>query len=159
MERDRPADLRVGKALQFMQLVLELSHALQSLSKRMEASIGVTAAQRLAIRLIGRSPGCSPSDLADAMRIHRSTLTGILRRLEDAGAIAREPDAHDGRRAHLMLLARGREVDAAQRPTVEAAVRRALGRASARELDAARRVLELLAAEIEREAAGLDSER
>ncbi len=149
-------EIRVGKTLEFMQILFELTHALQSLSKRMEASIGVTAAQRLAVRLIRAAPGLAAGELATAMRIHPSTLTGILRRLEAAKAVARSVDANDARRARLSLTERGRAIDKQQRPTVEAAVRRALGRAREADIEACRRVLEILAEEIEREARATD---
>lgn len=141
----------MGRTLQFMQLLLEIAHGLQSLSKRMESVVGVTAAQRLAIRLVGRAPGSTAGDVATAMRIHPSTLTGILRRLEESGAITRAADASDGRRAHLTLTAKGRAINEDQRPTVEAAVRRALMRASPDEVEHARKMLTLLVEELERE--------
>ena len=140
-----------AKTLAFMQRLLELSHALQSLSKRMEATIGVTAAQRFAIRWIGRTPEVTAGELADAMRLHPSTLTGILRRLEEQGAISRRADREDGRRARLTLTARGKALDAEQRPTVEAAVRRALGKCSPADAAATRRVLATVVAELARE--------
>jgi DNA-binding MarR family transcriptional regulator len=142
---------KLGKTLQFMQLLWELGHALQSLSKSMESALGISGPQRLALRLVGRAPGISPGELASAMRLHKSTVTGILRRLEDHGALRREGNAEDGRRAHLRLTRLGTELDAERSPTVEAAVRRALLRVSQEDADAARRVLEALVEEIERE--------
>ena len=134
-----------------MQTLMELTHALQSLSKRMEVTIGVTSAQRVAIRWIGRSPGISAGSLAEAMRLHPSTLTGILRRLEDQGMIVRKSDREDARRAQLSLTSAGNAIDAEQRPTVEAAVRRALMRVSAADVAAARRLLKAMVEELERE--------
>jgi DNA-binding MarR family transcriptional regulator len=135
-----------------MQLLWELGHSLQSLSKTMEGSLGISGPQRLALRLIGRAPGISPGELADAMRLHRSTLTGILHRLEAQGAVHRESDEDDARRAHLSLTSMGSEVDAERSPTVEAAVRRAMMRVDPEDAEAARRVIQTLVEELEREA-------
>lgn len=155
-EERGPSEIRVGRTLQFMQLLLELAHALQTLSKRMDVVIGVTAAQRLAIRLVGRAPGVTAGEVAAAMRIHPSTFTGILRRLLESGALARTADADDARRARLTLTAHGRALNDDQRPTVEAAVRRALLRASATEVEHARKLLTYLVEELERETEGAE---
>lgn len=145
-------EARFGKTLQFMQQLWELTHALQSLSKRMETAIGVTGPQRLALRIIGRQPGISAGELSNALRIHPSTLTGILRRLEERKTIRREADPEDARRARLHLAPNGKGVDRERSPTVEAAVRRAMMHCSASDLAAAKRVLRRMIDELEREA-------
>lgn len=143
---------RFGKTLQFMQQLWELTHALQSLSKRMEVAIGVTGPQRLAVRIVGRQPGISAGELSTALRIHPSTLTGILRRLEERRAIRRQADPDDARRARLYLAATGEDLDEERSPTVEAAVRRAMLHCSAADLAATKRVLRTVIEELEREA-------
>lgn len=143
---------KLGKTLQFMQLLWELTHSLQSLSKHMEATIGVTGPQRLALRIIGRRPGISAGELASALRIHPSTLTGVLRRLEERRAVRREADPYDARRARLFLANAGKDLDRERSPTVEAAVRRALTKADPRDLEGARRLVRAVIDELEREA-------
>jgi DNA-binding MarR family transcriptional regulator len=149
---DVHSEPRFGKTLQFMQQLWELTHALQSLSKRMETTLGVTGPQRLALRIVGRQPGISAGDLSNALRIHPSTLTGILKRLEERRAIRREPDPADARRARLHLAAAGRDMDRERSPTVEAAVRRAIMHSSPNDLAATKRVLLAVIEELEREA-------
>lgn len=134
-----------------MQQLWELTHALQSLSKRMEAALGLSGPQRLALRIIGRQPGISAGELSSALRIHPSTLTGVLRRLEERQVILREPDPEDARRARLHLAATGKNIDQERSPTVEAAVRRAMLRCSSSDLEATKRVLRAVIDEIERE--------
>jgi len=118
-----------GETLQFMQRLWELVHALDVRSKRMAQEIGVTGPQRLVIRLIGQRPRQTASEIASTLGKHPSTLTGVLARLETRGLIVREADAEDRRRARFTLTAAGKKVDRERRGTVEAAVRRALGRA------------------------------
>jgi MarR family transcriptional regulator, organic hydroperoxide resistance regulator len=142
---------RLGRVLEFMRLLWAVDHALQSTSKWMEVRLGITGPQRLVIRMIGCFPGVSAGALADLLHIHPSTLTGVLRRLTDRGAIRRTPDPRDSRRALFRLTARGRRVDRLRSGTVEAAVTRALGRSSHRNLAAVRAVLGRVAFELERE--------
>ena len=64
--------------------------------------------------------------------------------------ITREADAEDRRRARFALTAAGKKIDKLQKGTVEAAVRRALGRATEPKVDGMREVLALLVEELER---------
>ncbi|WP_437300874.1 MarR family winged helix-turn-helix transcriptional regulator [Sorangium sp. So ce426] len=136
---------RLGEVLDFMKLLWAVDHGLQSTSKRMEAKMGVTGPQRLVIRIVGRYPGISAGQLAEIMQLHPSTLTGVLKRLQERGIIERRVDPKDGRRALLGLTARGRELDSLRTGTVEAAVRQALKSMPRRKLDAAQDVLAAVA--------------
>jgi DNA-binding MarR family transcriptional regulator len=142
-DRKAPSDRseRLGEVLDFMRLLWAVDHALQSMSKRMEGSLGVTGPQRLVIRIVGRFPQISAGELASVLHIHPSTLTGILKRLESRGIIDRKPDPSDARRALFGLTAKGRDIDALRVGTVEAVVRRTLGRLPSRKVTAARDVL------------------
>ncbi|WP_438011434.1 MarR family transcriptional regulator [Sorangium sp. So ce321] len=136
---------RLGEVLDFMKLLWAVDHGLQSTSKRMEAKMGVTGPQRLVIRIVGRYPGISAGQLAEIMQLHPSTLTGVLKRLQERGIIERRVDPNDGRRALLGLTARGRELDSLRTGTVEAAVRQALKAVPRRKLEAAQDVLAAVA--------------
>lgn len=116
----------LGKVLDFMRLIWALDHGLQSLSKRMQRNLGLTGPQRVALRVLGRRPGISAGDLASTLRIHPSTLTGILSRLQKRGLVKRTRDPQDGRRARLSLTSQGRALDVPSAGTVEAAVKRVL---------------------------------
>jgi MarR family transcriptional regulator, organic hydroperoxide resistance regulator len=143
-----PHDL--GQVLEFMQALWAVDHELQSSSKRMEASAGITGPQRLVVRIVGRFPGIAAGRVSEILHLHPSTLTGVLKRLEAHGLLERRSDPADARRALLVLTAKGRAVDAVRGGTVEAGVRRALGKLPARSVAAAREVLEVLAAELAR---------
>jgi len=132
---------RLGEVLDFMRLLWAVDHALQSTSKRMEASLGVTGPQRLVIRIVGRFPGISAGELAGILHIHPSTLTGILKRLEARGIIDRKPDQNDARRALFSLTNKGRELDGLRNGTVETTVKKSLSKLPPRKVAAARDVL------------------
>jgi DNA-binding MarR family transcriptional regulator len=140
----------LGQAFEFMRALWAVDHQLQSASKRLEASAGVTGPQRLVIRLVGRYPGSPAGQVSDLLHLHPSTLTGILKRLERGGLVARRPDPGDGRRALLFLTPRGQSIDAVRGGTVEAGVRRVLTRLPPRAVSAAREVLEALSEELAR---------
>jgi MarR family transcriptional regulator, organic hydroperoxide resistance regulator len=137
--------------LAFMQLLWAVDHGLRSLSKRMQQTLGITGPQRLCLRLLGRSPGAAPSELAAWLHIDRGTLTGILDRLVQHGLVRRKPDPADGRRVQLELTAAGRRYDRESSGTVEAAVRRSLAALPPARVTAARDVLEAISRELARE--------
>lgn len=133
-----------------MQQLWELTHALQVASKRMARTVGVTGPQRLVLRVVGQVPGISARDLASTLGLHPSTLTGVLDRLERQRFLVRTIDPADRRRARFDLTAKGRTVDASRKGTVEAAVKRALSRATASSIAGTRKMLALLVAELGR---------
>jgi MarR family transcriptional regulator, organic hydroperoxide resistance regulator len=134
--------------LEFLRLIWGVSHGLQSTSKRMEASLGITGPQRLVVRVVGRYPGVLAGEIAEILHLHPSTLTGVLRRLEDRGIICRAQGKRDRRKAIFRLTAAGRAVDRRHAGTVEAAVRRVLARLEPRTLEMAAHVLRELEAEL-----------
>jgi MarR family transcriptional regulator, organic hydroperoxide resistance regulator len=107
----------------------------------MEAELGITGPQRLVLRVVGQFPELSAGELAQIVRLHPSTITGILQRLVAAGLLERKHDPGDRRRARLRLKARAVAYTRSSPGTVEKAVTDALKRAGASDVRAARRVL------------------
>ncbi len=134
-----------------MQRVWALTHALDVRSKNMAKTLGVTGPQRLVIRIIGQMANASARDISNTLGMHPSTLTGILARLESQKMIARTIDSEDRRIARLQLTRSGEAIDRERKGTVEAAVRRAMGRADSTVIANAMMMLELLTAELERD--------
>jgi DNA-binding MarR family transcriptional regulator len=127
--------------LDFLRLLWSIEHGLQRMSKRMEAELGITGPQRLVLRVVGQFPGLSAGALAHIVRLHPSTITGILQRLVARGLLERERDPSDSRRARLRLKARAFAYTRSSAGTVEKAVTQALKRVGASDVRAARRVL------------------
>jgi MarR family transcriptional regulator, organic hydroperoxide resistance regulator len=146
---DAVAGRRLGPVLEFMRALWAIDHQLQSASKRMESSLGVTGPQRMVLRIVGQHPGITAGEVAEILHLHPSTLTGILKRLGARRLVERRPDPADARRALLFLTTRGRGIDEVRAGTVEGAVRRALGRLSPRAVRDTREALEGIAAEID----------
>jgi DNA-binding MarR family transcriptional regulator len=134
-----------------MRALWALDHALHRRSKRMAALLGVTGPQRLVIRLAGEHPSSTAGELAQALHLHPSTLTGVLARLERAGLLRRTTDAGDRRQSRFVLTAAGRALDARTAGTVEAAIERALDQATMGDVDAATRLLATITGMLERQ--------
>ena len=134
-----------------MQLLWAIAHGLESISKRLQRSRGITGPQRLVLRLVGHFGTASPGDLALVLHVHPSSITGVLRRLERTRLIRRTRDPGDGRRSILVLTPRGRHLVKDSKGTVEAAVQTTLTRFPQKRIDAVRDVLTALASELESE--------
>jgi MarR family transcriptional regulator, organic hydroperoxide resistance regulator len=145
----RGAKHRLDPVLDFLRLLWSIEHGLQRMSKRMESELGITGPQRLVLRVVGRFPGLSAGELADIVRLHPSTITGILQRLVQRGLLERERDPADSRRARLRLKPRALAYTRISPGTVEKSVRQALSRVGASNVRAARRVLAEVARKLE----------
>lgn len=139
---------QLGEVLEFMRLLWAVDHGLQSTSKRMESSLGITGPQRLVLRLVGRFPGITAGNLAHILHVHPSTLTGVLKRLEKRGLLERKSDPLDGRKALFALTDSGRALDIPSTGTVEASVQRVLSRMSRTRILHTQDVLTALAEEL-----------
>ena len=64
----------LDEVLDFLGLIWNVDHALQSLSKRMSSQSGITGPQRLVLRLIGAFPGSAAGQLAEKLHLHPSCL-------------------------------------------------------------------------------------
>jgi DNA-binding MarR family transcriptional regulator len=131
-----------------MRLLWAVDHGLQSTSKRMEATLGMTGPQRLVLRLVGRFPGITAGALANILHVHPSTLTGVLKRLEKRGLLERRSDPLDGRKALFALTEAGRALDIPSTGTVETCVQRLLSRMSRARILHTQEVLTALAQEL-----------
>jgi DNA-binding MarR family transcriptional regulator len=139
----------LGEVLEFMRLLWQIDHGLERRSKRMVAELGVTAPQRLVIRILGRFPGLPAGHLARFLHVHPSTLTGVLKRLERQRLIRKRLDPRDGRRILLSLTEEGRSLDVAEEGTVESAVQTVLAILPPERIEAAREVLGAIARSLE----------
>lgn len=127
--------------LDFMRLLWSVEHGLQRMSKRMESELGITGPQRLVLRVVGQFPGLSAGELAHIVRLHPSTITGILQRLVGRGFLERTRDPGDSRRIRLRLKRSAVSHTKSSSGTVEDVVTRALDHVGASNVRAARRVL------------------
>ncbi len=141
----RTENFQLDPVLDFMRLLWSVEHGLQRMSKKMESDLGITGPQRLVLRVVGRFPDMSAGELAHIVRLHPSTITGILQRLVGRGLIERKRDPGDCRRARLRLKASAVPYTRTSPGTVERVVTMALDKAGAANVRAARKVLTAVA--------------
>ena len=147
-QQEKTRGPELGEVLEFMRLLWAVDHGLQSTSKRMESTMGITGPQRLVLRLVGRFPGITAGNLAQILHVHPSTLTGVLKRLEKRGLLERKSDPLDGRKALFALTDSGRELDVPSTGTVESAVQRVLAKLNRARILHTQDVLTALATEL-----------
>jgi DNA-binding MarR family transcriptional regulator len=139
--RSGKPELDLDPVLGFMRILWGVEHALQSASKRMEATHRITGPQRMVLRVVEQYPNLSAGDLAHALRLHPSTVTGILQRLVQRGLLTREIDPEDTRRVKLRVTPASRPFIHHAKGTIEAAIARALSGAASRDIAKTERVL------------------
>ena len=127
--------------LEVLQVLWALAHALEARSKRMQRDLGVTGPQRLLLRVIGESPGCTPGAAARQLSLNPGTVSRLVSGLERLGLARRQVDRTDGRKQRLTLTRRGEALNSHHRGTVEGAVREALAEAPPDEARRARRFI------------------
>lgn len=143
---------RLDDVLECMQLLWAIEHRLRRASKLMHRRTGLTGPQRLVLRIVQDHPGIAPSELVELVHLHKSTLTGILRRLEHQHLLVRTADADDRRRAHIYLdVEPSRDPFERSSAVLESAVATALSSASTTEREITRRVLGAIAGALGRE--------
>jgi DNA-binding MarR family transcriptional regulator len=135
-------------ALDFLQHLWQLNHALERRSLHMERTVGVTAQQRLFIRCIGKYPGMTASQLAGVLHLDRGTVSVGLGRLTKKGLVTGRREAGDKRRVALTLTAKGKSLALADPRTVEHAVERLLAKVGRAEAERAKSVLRQLAQDL-----------
>lgn len=144
MSEKKSNRLPLTPALEFLEGVWRLNHALERTSMRMEATLGVTAQQRLIIRCVGKYPGMTSGQLATLLHLDPGTISTSIGRLERKGLLQRRQDSRDKRRVTLGLTADGRALDEPTPGTIEHAVERLLESADVKETAATRRMLDKL---------------
>jgi len=132
-----------------MRLLWRIEHGLQSTSKRMESTLGVTGPQRLVLKIVDSHPDLTARDLSRIVRLHPSTLTGILARLEVKGLIGRVRDLDDSRRIRLRVRPAARKFTRRSGGTIESAIQGALRRLPPAKVRASREVLAAVAEALE----------
>lgn len=142
---EKQKEFPLEPALDFLQHLWQLNHALERTSLQMERTLGVTAQQRLFVRCIGKYPGMTASQLAAVLHLDRGTVSVSLRRLTTKGLVAGRRDPKDNRRVALGLTSKGKALDRPHPGTVEFAVERLLEKAGRSKVEGAKDVLQRLA--------------
>ena len=103
-----------------------LFKAIHEYSKAVLKRSGVSGPQLWALNVLQDGPALSLSELSERLFAHPSTVSGIVDRLVERGAVRREADPEDGRGIRLSLTPLGKRVVRSSPPPVQAGLRRAL---------------------------------
>ena len=88
------------------------SLAMTKLYKPLLDELGLTYPQYLVMLVLWERDGLMVSELGERLFLDSGTLTPLLKRLENAGLIARIRAVEDERRVHITLTAAGRKLKA-----------------------------------------------
>ena len=91
-----------------MDALRRLVRALRTSNREVERTVGVSVSQLFVLRAVEASPGLSMADLVERTLTHQSTVSEVVGRLMEAGLVARQVAADDGRRSELELTTKGR---------------------------------------------------
>ncbi|SEQ35635.1 MarR family winged helix-turn-helix transcriptional regulator [Thalassovita taeanensis] len=92
--------------------VYAASHAFNKLYKPLLEPLGLTYPQYLVMVALWGRDGQSVSEIGAALELESSTLTPLIKRMEQAGLVQRQRDAEDERRVRVSLTDRGRALEA-----------------------------------------------
>lgn len=82
-------------------------NAVKSHFRSVETRAGISGAQLWALGVISGRPGIGVNDLAQAMDVHQSTASNLVRSLVDAGMVRSERESADRRVVQLTLTLKG----------------------------------------------------
>lgn len=148
MPPDATTAFPLEPALDFLQHLWALNHALERRSMQMERTIGVTAQQRLFVRCLGKYPDMTASQLAGVLHLDRGTVSAALTRLTAKGLVVGKRDAADRRRVELRLTPKGKAIDRPDPRSVEHVVERLLAKVGKAEATRVKDVLATLALDL-----------
>lgn len=122
--------------LEFLRAFWRLNHELEVTSARMARTIGVTAQQRMVLRIVGHAAPIAAGRLSRLLHVHPGTLSTTLGRLERRGLLRRARGDHDARVVLVSLTPRGEALLTNTKGSVERGIQQVMGRASRPQLRA-----------------------
>jgi DNA-binding MarR family transcriptional regulator len=108
-------------------LIRRMHQMAEALYLEEAGSYGVTSVQMACLRAVEARPGIDQLRLAHALKLDRTTVAGVVLRLQRKNLISRERDKTDRRSILLYVTATGRTLLASLIPAVDRAQRRMLG--------------------------------
>lgn len=145
--RDKRIHGTTTDAAEVVNNLRRLFKAIHEYSKAILRRTGLSAPQVWVLNILEVTPGLSLNELSERLFAHPSTVSGIIDRLEERGAVVRERDPADGRGVRLSLTPLGQRLVRRGPPPVQVGLRSALERMPALQLRQLRRSLDHLVRE------------
>jgi DNA-binding MarR family transcriptional regulator len=136
------AETRLHDAAEVVNHLRRLFKAIHEYSKAILKRTGLSGPQVWALTVLGKRSGLSLGELSERLFAHPATVSGIVDRLEERGAVRRTVDPQDRRGVRLSLTPLGRRLLRSSPPPVQIGLRRALETLPASRLRHLRRSLD-----------------
>jgi DNA-binding MarR family transcriptional regulator len=112
---DQSSFLPYLRRVNYLEILVKLRKIIRSInleSKRIEKQFGISIPQLLCLQFLSdqRDFRAPSKDIKDYMNLNASTITGIIKRLEQKGLVARLPEPKDKRISLITLTAKGAEL-------------------------------------------------
>jgi DNA-binding MarR family transcriptional regulator len=101
-----------GDTQQVLDAIRRIVQALRESSRLAERRVGLTGAQLFVLQKLAEAPASSVNDLATRTHTHQSSVSVVVKRLEEQGFVRRTPSTVDGRSVELALSSRGKRIAA-----------------------------------------------
>ncbi len=138
----RGRDGSAADAARVVNALRRLFRAIHEYSKAILRRTGLTGPQVWALTLLKKEPGLSLNELSQRIFAHPSTVSGILDRLVERGAVSRTTDPRDRRGIRVSLTPHGRRLLEKSPPPVQVGLRTALEELPSARLRMLRKTLE-----------------
>jgi DNA-binding MarR family transcriptional regulator len=132
-------------ALRALDGLRRVLHLLRRSSHEAQRTVGLSGAQLFVLQQLGARPATSLKELSGRTLTHQSSVSVVVRRLEERGLVRRRRAAADGRRVELALTAKGRALLVRAPEPVQTRMVKALRSVPTSELRSAARTLERIA--------------
>jgi len=100
-------DFIMNDTLHYMMLITQSRISRQILQEA--AKLGLSPSQPKVLEYLTHNEGCTQMDICRALVLDKSTITGILARMEEVGLIEIKRDKTDKRKTVIMLSEAGRK--------------------------------------------------
>jgi MarR family transcriptional regulator, organic hydroperoxide resistance regulator len=104
-----PRRRRAPAGLDVLQQVRVVVRMAGNHSAQMERATGIPGAQLWALHEVAQTNGLSVGELASRLRVHQTTVSNLLNRLEASGFLHRARAPSDRRMVHIHITAAGRK--------------------------------------------------
>jgi DNA-binding MarR family transcriptional regulator len=95
-------------------LIYQINMARHAMMKSMDnvcvSALGITATQLTALMILKEKGACQMKELADALMLDKSAVTGLTKRLQSKSLVERMPSENDLRASVLLLSEEGQRV-------------------------------------------------
>lgn len=101
----------VARARELMHSLRQVHRSMTALMRLEADKLGLTPVQMLVLRTLADDPGLSLSELSDRLALGCSTVSGVVKRLVEAGLVERERLDEDQRTVAIRLTSRGEQLE------------------------------------------------